>query len=145
MQQKKCKGCGVAKDVSHFTKNGKYNNVQQYRALCKVCQEKDWAYRLVRRVCTRVSLDQRFRCERREDRVTKEFLEDMYDMQDGKCFWLGIPLDIESDSLSKVSVDRINNDMPYQKDNVVLASVFANVGRSNYTVLEFIELLDKIK
>ncbi len=65
--------------------------------------------------------------------LTVAYLLALWVLQEGKCYWTGIPLAF-GDTLAKqhpqkVSIDRLNNAIGYSKGNVVLASNFANMGR----------------
>jgi hypothetical protein len=77
--------------------------------------------------------------------MTEDDLQDLYDEQLGKCYWLGV--DLEPSPIhrypAKISPDRLNRQAGYTKDNVVLTSVFANVGRNSCDVLSFVEYMKK--
>ena len=74
--------------------------------------------------------------KRHEVTITIEDLKEIYEKQDGKCFWLGIPMSLEelyvSHSPFAPSVDRIDNEKGYHSDNIVLTTHFANKGRGAY-------------
>ena len=74
--------------------------------------------------------------KRHEVTITIEDLKEIYEKQDGKCFWLGIPMNLEelyvSHSPFAPSVDRIDNEKGYHSDNIVLTTRFANKGRGAY-------------
>lgn len=74
--------------------------------------------------------------KRHEVTITIEDLKRIYNEQDGKCYWLGIPMSLEdlfvSHSPFAPSVDRIDNQKGYHSDNIVLATRFANKGRGAY-------------
>ena len=65
------------------------------------------------------------------NRITIDYINYLYKKQKGKCYWLGIDLDlINVGTLRYVSLDRLNNKKPYIKGNVVLSTRFANLGRN---------------
>lgn len=74
--------------------------------------------------------------KRHEVTITIEDLKRIYNEQNGKCYWLGIPMSLEdlfiSHSPFAPSVDRIDNQRGYHPDNIVLATRFANKGRGAY-------------
>lgn len=80
--------------------------------------------------------------------ITVEDVLSLWENQDGKCYWLDVPL--SEDELPdrhplKPSIDRLDNSKGYIKDNVVITSTFANLGRSNTTVEDFSEFLKLLK
>lgn len=84
----------------------------------------------------------------REHNITEDFIKSLYEKQDGKCFWLGIPLILDSKvnrHFQKPSVDRLDCSLGYTEDNVVLASTFANLGRTDNTVDNFNAFIDVLK
>ena len=81
--------------------------------------------------------------------ITIDDLKQIYDTQDGKCFWFDIPLDInfilEKGNLLSMSADRIDNNIGYTKDNIVICSRFANLGRQNCEFDKFKAIINHIK
>lgn len=75
--------------------------------------------------------------------LTTEYIKSLYEKQNGKCFWLGIPLvpSMIPRDPRRPSVDRYDSTIGYVQGNVVLACMFANMGRSCLTpeaVREFV-------
>lgn len=65
--------------------------------------------------------------------IDEEFILDLYQKQNGLCHWFNIPLvpsEVHRDP-RKPSIDRIDPKRGYVKDNVVLACMCANIGRSD--------------
>ena len=81
-----------------------------------------------------------------ENTLTIDDVNKMFDDQNGLCYWFGIPL-IPSDKKKhpqQPSLDRIDGDKGYTKENVVLSCYSANIGRNENdldTWLGFIKLL----
>lgn len=73
--------------------------------------------------------------------VTPEDLEDIFNKQQGRCFWFNVPLDPQSVFVSynplAISADRINNTLGYSKDNVVLCTRCANLARGSASLSDF--------
>ena len=73
--------------------------------------------------------------------ITIDDVKEIFHQQDGKCFWLNIPMSLEdlfvSHSPFAPSVDRIDNERGYHKDNIVLTTRFANKGRGAYMGEDF--------
>jgi hypothetical protein len=72
--------------------------------------------------------------------VTPGDLKEIWEKQEGKCYWFGIDLDItllykdHVDWMPKhplaPSIDKINVNGDYTKDNIVITTRFANFGRN---------------
>ena len=72
--------------------------------------------------------------------VTPNELEEIWNSQNGKCYWFGIDLDLDllykdhSDWMPKhplaPSIDKIDVNGDYTKDNIVICTRFANFGRN---------------
>ena len=84
-----------------------------------------------------------------ENTLTVDDINEMYNNQDGLCYWFKIPL-IPSEHKKhpqQPSLDRLDRNKGYTKDNVILCCYSANIGRNEndlYTWVEFLKLL-KIK
>lgn len=66
--------------------------------------------------------------------VTKEFLNELWDKQQGLCFWTQVPMVKYSEfhrHPQKVSMDRIDPLKSYIPENIVLSCLFANFGKSS--------------
>lgn len=66
--------------------------------------------------------------------IDAEYLEELYIKQDGKCYWSGIDMCNKSvglGNLDTISIDRLNCDVGYIKENIVLVCKFINLGRGN--------------
>jgi hypothetical protein len=74
--------------------------------------------------------------------VTREFLESLWEEQQGRCFWTDVPMVFETGSPWKISLERLDNSKPYTPENVVLCSWFANVARgARWTAEEFFDIM----
>lgn len=80
--------------------------------------------------------------------LTVDDINEMYTNQDGLCYWFKIPL-IPSDHKKhpqQPSLDRLDRNKGYTKDNVVLCCYSANIGRNEndlHTWMEFLKLLKR--
>ena len=78
--------------------------------------------------------------------ITIEDLKELWKIQKGKCFWLGIDMSLEDLFISyspfAVSVERLNSDRGYHRNNIVLTTRFANRGRGKYDNDNFKQRLD---
>lgn len=79
--------------------------------------------------------------------LTSQDIIDLYDKQNGKCYWLGIDMSKDNSyyTPNQPSIDRLDNSKGYTKDNIVLACTFANLGRKTTKEEEFILFIDQLK
>lgn len=88
-------------------------------------------------------------CIQRTIDLTWEDLQYQYELQEGRCYWLGIPIDpmdiFKSYYPLTMSVDRLDNVGHYTVDNVVIACRFANLGRGKTDVKSMQEVIEFIK
>lgn len=86
--------------------------------------------------------------KRHEITITKNDIKDMWEKQNGRCFWTNCEMSLEdlfvSHSPFAPSVDRLDNKRGYHKDNVVLTLRFTNKGRGGYNNPNFKERLNTI-
>ena len=78
--------------------------------------------------------------------IDVEDLEELWNKQNGKCFYSGVKMNLPLTSngfegrplMENCSVDRIDSDKSYQKDNIVLCCYGANLGKSIWNKEEYI-------
>lgn len=75
------------------------------------------------------------------------FLEQLWERQGGKCYWLGCNIDLLQTARHplKATLDRLDNSKGYTKNNVVWASGLANMGRRDTPADEFEAILTIVK
>jgi hypothetical protein len=85
----------------------------------------------------------------KEITVTEQMLIDKFNSQKGLCYWSGLRLDDKYNLLSKhpfsISVERLNNDLGYTPDNIVLTRRIFNLGRSDFSESEFLNVINDLK
>jgi hypothetical protein len=142
---KTCTRCKKNLSIENYTKDEKTKD--GYRNYCKICRSitagkvaleyrvKNWAKMLVinakKHSKDLVEIDENF--------VLK-----LFEQQKGKCYWFEVPLvpsEIEKYPFQP-SIDRINRELGYVKENVVLACYSANIGRNTSTYEIFKEFCD---
>ena len=87
--------------------------------------------------------------------VTPEDLKEIWEKQDGRCYWFGVQLDLgllykdHPDWMPKhplaPSIDKIDVSGDYTKDNIVITSRFANFGRNVCDFDKFHEIVKILK
>jgi len=73
-----------------------------------------------------------------EFNITDEIVEDILKQQGGKCYFTGVVLTFSTHDWNSLSIDRLNNDLGYTKENIVLVTRFANSSKNTQTTEEFI-------
>lgn len=75
------------------------------------------------------------------------FVLDLFERQRGLCFWLGIPMvpSVETRDPRRPSLDRLDPALGYVRGNVVLATSFANLGRSTLDSARFAAFVGEMK
>lgn len=83
-----------------------------------------------------------------EVHITIDDLKEQWKIQNGKCYWLGIDMSLQDLFILRspfaVSVDRLISSGHYTKDNIVLTTRFANLGKGAYNGEDFKERLDSL-
>ena len=81
--------------------------------------------------------------------IKKEDLKNQFLKQDCLCYWFGIPIDINdvytSNNPLAPSVDRLDNDKDYHKNNIVICTILANMGRGKCGPRTFKKIVKRIK
>lgn len=85
--------------------------------------------------------------------ITEEDLKAVFEKQNGKCFWFGIPINMDfifnhihgSFNPLAPSVDRIDDTKDYTADNIVICIRFANLGRCKCDFERFTNYMEEIK
>lgn len=93
----------------------------------------DWASNLVRHA------KHAARARDREFSITKADVERLFERQNGRCYWLNVPFvfEVEPRHPQRPSIDRLDPSRGYTPDNVVLACLFANIGRNTLSAARF--------
>ncbi len=83
-----------------------------------------------------------------ENTITVNDINEMFENQKGLCYWFKIPLipSNKSKHPQQPSLDRLDRNKGYTKDNVVLCCYSANIGRNENdleTWIEFLKILNK--
>lgn len=77
-------------------------------------------------------IKQNSKSKNRELLITQEEFINWYNLQEKHCFYCGIDTEsINRCGFSRFQIDRVDNNIPYQKDNIVLACHYCNKTKSN--------------
>jgi len=71
-------------------------------------------------------------------------IRDLWAKQNGLCAYTGWPMELTTKSQRLVSLERIDNNKSYTKDNILLVCWCANKARSGMTQNEFISMCKAI-
>ena len=148
MQNKVCSSCDIDKPVSEFKKRITYKD--GYSNKCKkceyeICTESRKAYK-VNNWAKHLFLDARHHSKYDFD-IDEQFISELYEKQNGRCYWFNVKL--EPSNIAKYpwqpSLDRLDREKGYTKDNVVLACYSANIGRNTCTDELFSKFVEDLR
>lgn len=79
--------------------------------------------------------------------ITVKQVIELYESQDGKCYWLGFDLEpsCHAYSLTQPSLDRLDTSKGYTFENCVLSCLAANHARSSASTFEWLEFIKKLR
>jgi hypothetical protein len=79
--------------------------------------------------------------------LDSEHILQLFQKQGRRCYWLGIPLvpSIRARDPQRPSLDRLKLERGYVRGNIVIASAFANLGRSVTDVKRFAEFVSVLR
>jgi hypothetical protein len=81
--------------------------------------------------------------------LTEQDIVDIYEKQDGLCYWSGLPLDAKYNDIKHhpfaISPERLDNSLPYDKTNVVLCRRMFNLGRMAFPEKDFADAMRQLK
>jgi hypothetical protein len=153
MSTKVCTKCSVEKSLDdyHRDKCNKDGRDQQ----CKICVSKyDYERsKTLRAVLIKMLSHAKYHSKARKDKgreeagictITLSDLEEQWEIQDGKCWYSNIHMNIDKNDW-KMSLERLDTDKGYIKDNVVFCCrEFNNSSQWSYEkIQEMLEILDK--
>ncbi len=148
LESKICTHCQEEKEIIHF--KIRPVNKDGYANQCKKCEYavttksrnayelKHWAKRcfLHAKKHSKYDFD-----------IDEQFVSELYEKQNGKCFWFNV--DLKPSNIAKYpwqpSLDRLDRERGYTKDNVVLACYSANIGRNTSDEATFSLFVEDLK
>ncbi len=75
--------------------------------------------------------------------ISAEWVIEKFKSQEERCYWTGVPMD-SGDRNLQPSLDRLDNNLGYYSDNVVITTWFSNRARSDIPVFDFVKLIHLI-
>lgn len=138
------------KDTTEFSKCKKAVKRNGFSYVCKQCQAKDQQrrrknyknsdlldYTLKKRL---YDAQNRAKLKNQYYDIDLEFMYEMWNKQKGKCALTGIPMTVTEHGRTNtnISLDRIDSNKGYTKDNVHLICSAVNFMKSNLSLDEFI-------
>ncbi len=148
LEFKLCSNCQEEKEIIHY--KSRSANKDGYSNQCKKCEYivttnsrnayeiKHWAKRLFLHAKKHSKYD---------FDIDEQFILELYEKQQGKCFWFKVGL--RPSNVAKYpwqpSLDRLDRDKGYTKDNVVLACYTANIGRNTSDEATFSLFVEDLK
>jgi hypothetical protein len=117
--QSACKLCAVKMVMEKYYE--RYNSIEDYSKNIIITLTK-------RKICSLIPSD----------------IINQFNLQNGLCFYSGEKLLLEINKLETISVDRINPDLPYDKNNIVLCCHIVNLMKQYLQQNEFIIWCNKI-
>lgn len=85
-----------------------------------------------------VSARTRARNKKMEFNIPEEYLCELWDNQDGKCYYSGLSMTYDRNDLYTVSIDRIDSSKGYIIGNVALTCWAINNMKNSHTIEEFV-------
>ncbi len=153
---KQCSKCGVIKNINDFYKSQRGTKCREctlqigreYKKNKRMVPEfrknesKKQKERRVRLWQNTLLNDSNKRNVIRE--IDVDFINELYEKQNGVCYWFKIPLTPSTGKKhpQQPSLDRLDRNKGYTKDNVVLTCYAANIGRNENDVETWSEFLN---
>lgn len=143
--EKICAKCGARK--STLTDFFRHSSTQDgFHSWCKLCckegsersREKKYSTFEGRittflRTCAKSAEKRGHKCT-----ITRQDLIDLWLSQDGLCYYSDLPMEIKPAESTSVSVERLDSNVGYTRENTVLCCNAINRMKSDFTVDEFI-------
>lgn len=145
----KCHKCGKFLPITEFGKSDHYPYRDYHDARCRVCRTKranEIKEEFSDEEALRKLLQSRFLGARDRSKrqnldfdITKEFLNELWVKQEGKCALSGIPMTYKHCNgriPTNISIDQINSKKGYTKDNIQLVCMAVNQMKSDLDINE---------
>ena len=135
-EEYKCQYCGETDPDKFFN----YNH-----STCKKCLQKrrkdNTNKDIARKLYENSRRSYRDRVNIEEYNLTLEYIQELLEKQEYKCYYTQVPLEIGS-KLTNPTIDRINSSRGYIQGNVVICTEIANIMKNDLTIEEFKHQID---
>lgn len=121
-KEKRCKECNLINHQKRRENHTKEQFIQEMITCCKESAKKRSKTRKECGICT----------------INVNDILELYELQKGICIYNGKKLLFKSNDYDKISIDRIDSNKGYTKDNIQLLTYFSNQAKSNLTNEEYI-------
>lgn len=76
-----------------------------------------------------------------------DYIKSLWEQQKGLCYWLGIPMvpSLDNKAPARPSLDKLDPPKGYTRGNVVLTTMFANMGRNSCSAEAFREFIANMR
>lgn len=148
---RKCCSCEIEKDISEFySDKSSPTGLQTYCKNCQTEKSKKWSSTLDGFI-KKLHLDMRHNAKKRAKEliieISCEDIKEIYYEQKGLCALTGLPMTTDTYMTKgnqhiinkmNISIDRINSNLGYKKDNIQLVGAIINRMKTDLTNEEFI-------
>lgn len=150
---KVCINCGFEKPIDAFAPENCSRNISTHKNTCRKCKNGlDAEYRntqggYLKNLVKNAKLNSKRRSEDRPDAgtfdITYDDILEMWKSQQGRCYYSNVPLKTVTKADFQTSIERLDTEKGYEKDNVVLCALEFNdtIQWSKEKVIEMIKLL----
>jgi len=145
---KTCKLCKEVRDNSFCKVDGCGNEKLFKRSHHGTCAEHGGELQIFRQLVPRNYIgdtqERKFKDIPEKEKVTVEFIQELYEKQNGLCHYCGIPVLVKRGNrgLDNISIDRIDSDGKYEKSNVVISCCFCNAGKNKSYIGDFVNTMN---
>jgi hypothetical protein len=151
----KCRTCNKEKSLDNYPKrrDSLYNQWETECNECKTPRKRNEEHKRISEGTLEYNLglllkntNQRTKKKNKETliNIDIDYLKEIYNKQDGLCFYSGKKMSFIPNSREKMSIDRINSNKWYEKGNVVLCCWTANNLKQDLSIDEFKDWINSI-
>jgi len=149
----KCRQCKEEKSLNNYSPR-KYENMQVYNKRCKKCEAEHKNKKHHERCINKglvYNLNELLRCSKqrsnqykRECTIDIPILKEVYEKQNGKCYYSKRVLSFEINNINKISIDRLDSNKGYIKENIVLCCKCINLMKLDWDKDVFLDWANAI-